>query len=109
QLDNCAQAQKLKGFGPFEMRPMFGGFGLFKNNLYFGIASQGSLFLRTDDSSRQEFIASGSSPLQGGFYTFSDTYEVPEAVKNDPAKLAAWAERAYRAAEKAAENCNAPV
>lgn len=109
QLDNCAQVQKLKSFGPFEMRPMFGGFGLFKNNLYFGIASQGSLFLRADEVTRHEFTSLGSSPLQCGFYTFSNTYEVPESVKNDPDLLAAWAEKAYEAAERAAESCSAPL
>ena len=99
QLDNCAAAAKIKSFGPCDMRPRFGGFALFKDGTYFGIASQGSLFFRVNDCTRQKYIAEGSHPLvSGGRYTFANTYRVPHSALENERELLALAQEAWEIA-----------
>lgn len=100
QLDNCIAAAKIKSFGPFDMRPMFGGFALFKDGTYFGIVSQGSLFFRVNDCTRQKYIAEGSHPLvSGGRYTFANTYKVPQSALENEDELLELAQEAWEIAK----------
>ena len=104
QLDNCAAAAKIKSFGPFDMRPMFGGFALFKDGIYFGIASQGSLFFRVNDCTRQKYIAEGSHPfVSGGRYAFANTYRAPQSAWNNQTELLELAQEAWEIAQYEAE------
>ncbi|MGM9991702.1 MAG: TfoX/Sxy family protein [Candidatus Bruticola sp.] len=99
QLDNCAAASRLKSFGPFDMRPMFGGFALFKDGVYFGVASQGNLFFRVSERTRPKYEALGATPfVSGGRYTFAHTYSVPQAVIDNETELLKYAQEAWKEA-----------
>ncbi len=50
----------LYSFGPCEVRRMFGGFGIFHQELMFGLIAECSLYLKSDAESRDVFEAGGS-------------------------------------------------
>ncbi|MFQ5709151.1 MAG: TfoX/Sxy family protein [bacterium] len=42
---------------------MFGGYGLFRHSLMFGLIANGSLYLKTDSVNRSEFESLGLNPF----------------------------------------------
>jgi DNA transformation protein len=51
----------LESFGPCEARRMFGGFGIFHQELMFALIAGGSLYLKADDETRELFATEGST------------------------------------------------
>jgi len=56
-LEQLAEARGLK------TRSMFGGYGLYLGQSFFGIVHKGSLFFRTDEASRPDYVKAGSRPF----------------------------------------------
>jgi DNA transformation protein len=84
---------------PFTSRKMFGGIGLYLAGSFFGIISDGTLYLRTDDASRPDYVVLGMRALQPkhrprGPRTVDRNFEVPAAVIAAPDVLREWALRA---------------
>ncbi len=68
-------------------RAMFGGHGLFKDDVMFAIVdSEGRLYLRADASTAMAFEAAGSTQHARMPY-----WEVPEPIREDPVQLREWA------------------
>jgi DNA transformation protein len=68
-------------------RAMFGGHGLFKDEVMFAIVdSEGRLYLRADGPTAQALEAAGSTQHARMPY-----WEVPEPIREDPAQLREWA------------------
>jgi DNA transformation protein len=92
---------QLAGFGPVQVRRMFGGAGVFRDGLMFGLISDDTLFLKVDDRNRPDFEAAG---MRQFLYEKQDKtvglgyFECPPEVLDDPDSLAAWAEKAFAAA-----------
>ena len=89
-------------FGKIKLRRMFGAEGLFRDGLMFGIVHQERLYFKTDEDSRQAFMAEGASPL---YYKFKNAegeltsyYELPDRLYDDPDELAQWARTAFAVA-----------
>ena len=75
-------------------RAMFGGHGLFKDDVMFAIVdSEGRLYLRADASTALAFEAAGSTQHARMPY-----WEVPAPVREDPAQLQEWAATAAQVA-----------
>lgn len=92
-------ADKLESLGELDIRPMFGGLGLFKDRHYFGVITGGQIYLRTSPATIEKYRAAQSEPLHSSEqYTFSDTYKVPSEVVSDSAELCRWAQEAFREA-----------
>lgn len=95
--------EQLSGVGGVGMRRMFGGAGLFKSGLMFGIISDGELYFKVDDSNRADFEAKKSEPFvyeaRGRKISMSYWF-VPEDVIEEPAELAQWARKAFDVALK---------
>ena len=82
-------------------RPMFGGYGLYLGDEFFGIVNDGRVFFRTDELSRPDYVSRGMPPFQPnnrpvGPKTVARNFEVPAEVLGDPELLAEWALRAAR-------------
>ena len=78
-----------------EARAMFGGHGLYRDGIFFGIISKGRLFLRTGPSTRPKFIEAGMKPFRpSAQQTLKSYYEVPAEVLDDASTFAHWAEEA---------------
>jgi len=93
---------QLDRLGPVRAKRMFGGAGIYLDDLMFALVADDVLYLKVDDSNRPDFEAAGMAPFQ----PFPDKtatmpyYEVPIDVLEDKETLAQWAEKALQVAAK---------
>ena len=76
-------------------RKMFGGAGLYIDGVFFALVDDDVLFLKSDEQTREDFLARGSvkwSP-PGMAPTFG-YLSCPPEVLEDPDELATWARKA---------------
>lgn len=86
---------QLAGLPGVTCRAMFGGFGLYKGPVFFGIIHKGRLYFKTDEASRADYRERGMQPFRPNRkQTLKSYYEVPVDVTEDAEQLAAWATRA---------------
>jgi DNA transformation protein len=84
---------------PVRARAMFGGYGFYMEDAFFAVVSDGRLYFRTDDESREAYRARGMQALQPrhrprGKRTVDRNFEVPPDVLDDATLLREWAMRA---------------
>ena len=90
---------QMLGFGEFETKKMFGGYGLFKDATMFAMLTGDSLRLRIDESNKPDFEAKGMKPLHSPAKKKGMPYwEVPQNVLEDPNTLKNWALKAFEVA-----------
>ena len=74
---------------------MFGGHGLYRDEVFFGIVFSGRLYFKVSDATRHKYEERGAKPFRpGAKQTLKRYYEVPLEVTEDPAELARWAREA---------------
>jgi len=83
-------------------KAMFGGHGLYADDLFFAIIVDGVVYLKVDDRNRGDFLALGSA----AFRPFDDEREmnyfpIPEVIWTDERALADWTARALAVADDA--------
>lgn len=95
---------QLQALGGVSSRRMFGGAGLYCDELFFGLISDDTLYLRVDDSNRGDFTTRGAAP----FRPYADRpelsmsyFEAPADVLDDARQLAEWARRSVAVAQRA--------
>jgi DNA transformation protein len=90
--------EQLEAVGPITSKRMFGGVGLYANDLFFALLAGDVLYLKADDSTRTRLEAAGARPFQpypdrpGGGGTMK-YYSVPASVLEDGDELIAWAQQ----------------
>jgi DNA transformation protein len=94
---------QLYGFGDFETKSMFGGFGFFHQGLMFGMITADNKFkLKVDEHNQADFEAMGmeahNSPEKKKGMPY---WEVPDDVIEDHTELVNWAGKAYAVAVRA--------
>lgn len=100
QIDNFTTLKKLQSFGPFDIKEMLGGLGLFKDCYYFGAVVNGQVYLRANASSLAKYQAAGCQPLTTQHdFTFKNTYSVPANVAENSQELCSWAAEALAGAK----------
>jgi DNA transformation protein len=93
---------RLAPVGPVEAKPMFGGWGLYLGETFFAIVHDDALYLRAEGADAEPYRAAGMSPFLPVAGKKPMAYwEVPLEVLEEPEELAAWSERALRAARRA--------
>ena len=105
---------KLAPVGHFQARRMFGGMGVYLDDVIFGLLFDGTLWLRVDDRNRADFEKAGMEPFT---YEKSDgkqisiTYwECPTKVLKDGKLLGEWVKKARAAsAERKKSKAKKPV
>ena len=91
----------LAPFRNIRAKRMFGGHGIFKDELMFGLVADETLYLKADDGNREDFEARG---LQRFVYYKQDKpmylsyYEAPEEALDNSGDMLTWAEKAFAAA-----------
>lgn len=83
------------------VRRMFGGYGLYRDDLMFAIIIQDKLYLKTDEVNRRQFEERGLSPFSyesRGKTVTVRYYEAPADVFDDSEEMQAWAADAFAAA-----------
>lgn len=93
--------EQLAGLGRVRPRRMFGGVGLYCDELFFALITDDTLYLKVDDSNRDDFVRRGMRP----FRPYRDRpewemgyYEVPADVLEDAEAMTVWARKSVRAA-----------
>ena len=83
---------QIQGLGEVEFRHMFGGYGLYRGDVFFGILYKDRLYFRTDQASRQAYVDRGMRPFRPSVkQTLKNYYEVPPDIVEDSEALVAWA------------------
>ena len=102
--------EQLAGLAGVSSRRMFGGVGLYCEELFFGLIDNDTLYLRVNDDNRADYTARGMSQ----FRPYADRpelsmsyYEAPADVLEDPAQLVSWARRSVAVAMAAAKPARA--
>lgn len=87
-------------------RRMFGGVGLYYDDLFFALIAEDVLFLKVDDSNREDYVSRGCrafQPLMRDQTVYSMNYfAVPPEVLEDAEDLAPWARKSIAVARAAA-------
>ena len=92
---------QMRKISALSSRAMFGGYAIYSNGVAFAILDDDHLYFKTDDSNRADYVNAGMrpwDPYRDGRVSFSN-FEVPENVLEDPAELAAWAQKAILVAK----------
>lgn len=101
-------ARELFGaFGDVRIRSMFGGAGVFRNDLMFGLIIDEQIYLKADAVNRPDFDAAGLGPFvferKDGRNIAMSYYLIPDVLYDDAEELAVWANKAFAAASRGAK------
>ncbi|HKT16410.1 MAG TPA: TfoX/Sxy family protein [Stellaceae bacterium] len=93
---------QLRRWAPVSVRRLFGGQGIYRGERMFAFIRRDTLYLRTDDINRPDFMAAGMGPLRvgkpGKARIALSYHEAPAEILDEPEQLVQWAERAFAAA-----------
>jgi DNA transformation protein len=94
---------QLFELGDVRARAMFGGVGLYSDEFFFGLIARDALYLKVDDSNREDYVRAGMKP----FKPYPDRpgtmqyYEVPVGVVESSTDLVCWARKSVMVARRA--------
>lgn len=92
-------------FGAVSVKRMFGGKGIYADDLCFAIEMAGEIYLKVDDQSRSQFEAAGAAPftyLQKGKPMQVAYWSLVASAYDDPDELKRWSRLGLEAARRAA-------
>ncbi len=76
-------------------RAMFGGYGLYRSGVFFGLISQQRLYFKTDETTQPHYVARGMKFFQPhAKQALKSYYEVPAEIIEDAEQLTEWAQQA---------------
>ena len=105
-LDDPEEIRELfSAFGPVSVRRMFGGAGLYAEDVMFALALGGEIFLKADAETIPALQAEGSAPFvyqAKGRRVVMSFWRLPDRLLDDPDDLANFARAALKAAHRAA-------
>lgn len=93
--------EQLGGLEGTVSRHMFGGVGLYHEELFFALISSDTLYFRVNDANRLDYEALGMRrfrPYKDKPYLSFNYYEVPPEILEDATQLVLWARRSLQAA-----------
>lgn len=93
----------LAGLGRVQAKRMFGGAGLYRDGVMFGILDDDAVFFRVDDQLEADLRSQGSAPWvysmkSDGSIRSMGYWRIPETAADDPEEAVAIARRAFAAA-----------
>ena len=91
----------LAPFGNVRAKRMFGGYGIFKEELMFALVADETLYLKADDENRADFEERDLERFvyyKKGKPMYMSYYQVPEEALDNSGDMLVWAEKAYAAA-----------
>ncbi len=97
-------SEQLEGFGPVDVKRMFGGAGIFREGLMFGLIADEVLFLKVDDTTRADFENEQSGPFmyeKNGKAMEMSYWRLPERLYDEPEEFTEWARKAFSVALQA--------
>lgn len=99
----------LADLGPVTIKRMFGGAGVYRDGVMFGLIADEALHLKTDEALRRDLTAEGSGPFvwtptsgpKAGQAVEMSYWRLPEGALDDPDEAVRWARRALDVARTA--------
>ena len=86
---------QLNELEDIDARRMFGGFGLYHDETFFGIIHKGRLYFKVDESTAGEYRKRRMKPFRPNVkQTLKSYYQVPVDVIEDNDALGEWAKKA---------------
>lgn len=78
-----------------DCKAMFGGYGLYQADAFFGIIADGRLYFKTNPTTVSDYLECGMKPFQpNSKQTLKNYYEVPVEILEDEEQLTDWARKA---------------
>ncbi len=107
-MDENAIRDMFSALGPVSIRRMFGGKGIYYNDVIVAVELRGELMLKADSVSAPEFEAEGCTQWtytgsKHGKLVSMPYWTAPDATLDDPEEMAVWARKAYEAGLRAAK------
>ncbi|MEL7028233.1 MAG: TfoX/Sxy family protein [Pseudomonadota bacterium] len=95
----------FEGLGPVRARGMFGGAGLYVDDVMFALIADEQIYLKVDDANRSAFEELGLAPFtyeaKGGKRAVMSYHALPETCLDDAEEAREWGEGALAAARRA--------
>ncbi|MDB5970937.1 MAG: TfoX-like protein [Hydrocarboniphaga sp.] len=88
-------------FGAINTRRMFGGHGIYRDGLMFGLVQDDVLYLKADAQNQASFTEAGLEAFQyeqKGRRVRLSYFKAPPAILDSPSEAAVWARRSSEAA-----------
>lgn len=83
---------QLEGMQDLRVHRMFGAYGLYSEEIFFGIISKSRLYFKTDKKTRVAYIERESTPFRPNpKVELQKYYEVPLEILEDRDRLIQWA------------------
>ena len=96
----------LEPLGRVRMRRIFGGSGMFRDDVMFGLVVDDVPYFRVDEATRPRFVQAGSEPFSyaraNGRRIMVSYWRIPDALLEEPDELRDWAREAVAAAHRVA-------
>ncbi len=96
--------EQLSPLGTIRLKSMFGGIGVYCDEVFFALIDDDVLYFKADDLNRRRFIDAGAEifryPVKDGFNELS-YYRAPDAALDDQTELLEWARLGVDAALRA--------
>jgi DNA transformation protein len=90
----------FKNIPGIKSRAMFGGHGLYKNGVIFGIIAEGNLYFKVDASNIEEYQAAKSTPFTyvgaSGKPVSMSYWKVPASILKNEKTLSQWIDRSWK-------------
>ena len=97
--------EQLAPLGAIRIKSMFGGFGVYADDLFFAIIDDDVLYFKADDINRGRFIEEGCEifryPMKDGEMMELSYFQAPETAMDDQTELLEWARLGLDAALRA--------
>lgn len=90
---------QLASFGPVRIRNMFGGAGVYADDVMFALIADDILYLKANETNVPAFEAEGMGPFvyeaEGRKPIAMSYWELPPRLLEEPEELAEWARQAH--------------
>jgi DNA transformation protein and related proteins len=94
----------FSAFGPVEVRRLFGGAGIYADDMMFGLVHAGLIHLKADEHNAPAFdrekLAPFSYKTKDGEHQLTSYRRIPDRLYDDPEELAMWARDALAVARR---------
>lgn len=92
---------QLEGLDDVEAKRMFGGYGLYQDETFFGIIHKGKLYFKVDESTVGEYRKRKMKPFRpNSKQTLTSYYQVPVEMLEDNERLCDWTVKAIHSQQR---------
>lgn len=95
----------LSGLGPLRLKRMFGGAGLYCDDLFFALLADEAIYIKADDANEAAFVAEACPAFtyagKNGEVLALRYRRLPDSAMDDPDEAVRWARLGVEAAARA--------